>query len=448
MIRIKVNHWLSLYFLLYGGLVFARIRSARHLVSAFAIGQYPINAPTRFGVNDIVALGMLAVLVGGAIGVFHAKRWGRIFGVYLTAWTPIEYGRQALMFGAEAVFTPISVGFLLMTLAVCWFMCTSKQVKQVYGGWGKHGESVKKNKFVLTVLAGIMVVGAAVAGVLVVQKMKRASVETQWIAPIVVTTPVELQPGFVDRELLNFRVAVPNNMRVEWVAQDTQYILLGQADKKLKIVVSGEPMGIMINDIGKALWIGGPYEIHRHMLRSRWNIVFGVLKSLTLSHFGKRVDIAELQGPGWRGFGVYSLEKAPTWAAEYSFYDRTNPNHAMAYTWRDGVVDKNEFTQVGGRFAFLPETKLPGHYVAEAKLLLAQERLLDAQFALAQAYVLGEQSPEVWEQLVEVSAELESWRFVKLLAKTLLEGDPENSRMEALYKQALKVLEKKQEDSL
>ena len=134
--------------------------------------------------------------------------------------------------------------------------------------------------------------------------------------------------------------------------------------------------------------------------------------------------------------------------AEYSIYSRSNPHQSVSCLWvaRAGVLNVAQVERAMGNFEFLSSTQVDGQSVQEADKALAQGRLLDAQFALAQAYLRGEKNPTVARKLADVSAALDSRVLVKTLAQELLADDPENIELKALHERALKASERKAAD--
>jgi len=128
--------------------------------------------------------------------------------------------------------------------------------------------------------------------------------------------------------------------------------------------------------------------------------------------------------------------------ADYSIYSKENLQQSASLVWTmDGkVMSVSQIERSMGAFQFVSSTKTQKEYVQEADKALAEGRHLDAQFVLAQAYLLGEKEPAVTMKLAEVSAKLGSaGSFLRRLAQELLASDPENAKAKELYENVLKA---------
>ena len=127
--------------------------------------------------------------------------------------------------------------------------------------------------------------------------------------------------------------------------------------------------------------------------------------------------------------------------AHYSFYSLDDPHRSVDF-WLlvNGEAQIEILVQrIVASLEWGPP-KLASQYVEEGRQALAEGRSHDAQFALAQAYLLGEQNPGVVLKLALLSAELDNRRLAELLTQELMRSDPENADASTLYQRVRRVL--------
>lgn len=446
----KITRILGICFLLYGVLLASSLWCHLTVTMPLLSGQEATNSAWA-ALKSVEQGGILlrflwlGMALAAGIGAFGAKKWVRWLGLFLAGSVPISYLNRGLMFGAATVVTPMSVCVSLAAIIVFLFLWKSRQAKKIFG----YDTKAAKNAW--AALAVLCFMPAMLFGFVIYVKSRHHAAHIKQAGRVVYQAGQAVGEGFVARDLLGFRLAVPPDARIVSIKKRAKNgsatVALLTPDENILVFISSDAIGELMAGMGRAIGIGAPYDIHRHVLRSEWNIVFLVTKAIAIPRLGKGNDmqLTELEAPRWRGLVVQGSQY-DGFRAEYSIYGRDDPHQSVSCLWsvRMRALSVAQVERSMGAFEFLASTnKAQEQYIQEADKALAEGRQLDAQFALAQAYLHGEKNPIVTRKLADISAELGSWQLVRKLTQELLADDPENPEVKALYERALKASEQK-----
>lgn len=384
-------------------------------------------------------LWLVMALVAG-IGMFKAARWARWLGVFLAGSVPVGDLSSALMFGAAVALTPMSLCVSLIAIIVFLFLWRSRQAKEMFG----YDPKAARNAWMA--LGGLCLIPAMLFGFVIYIKAKHGLPRFTLTSQVVQPVGRAIEKDFVQRELSDFRVTVPNNVPIISFHSENSgtSVALGTPDKKMWVMVSSGALGELMKQVGQAIGMNTPYDIHRHLLWSRWNVIFVILQAVSIPNYGDDVWVTESETPKWRAL-VIQGRKNDVFRAEYSIYSREDSLQTASCFWyvQGKVLTAAQIEDGMSAFEFLTATRTRSQYMQEAGEALAGGRQLDAQFALAQAYLQNEKDLVVTRKLADVSAELGSWQLVKKLAQELLADNPGNREVKVLYERALKASEQK-----
>ena len=448
--RLKINHWLGLYFLLSAACV------ARGLLRSVQRGLPLIAEATRLATVPAVkwfllliwlsaVLLLMAALLTG-IGMMRAKRWARWLGLSFVQVMLAMTLTWALIFGVAPTGAQLVSSVVWMVLY--WCLWKSPRVDKVFG----RDIKVDKGGWVTIACYCLLPVVNLGAVQFIKGRYHISEVQQQIVYPV----NSRMEPGFVRREVLDFRVAMPSDARVEGVTKGAgQYappsIVLLLADDVGRVVIGPGALGSWTEpSINRLVGVTTPYEIHRHLLRSRWSPVFLLLRATTIH---KDAQLTSLETPTWKGFGEYYDKAAQGNSGirlSYSIYSSREPRRSATYGWllKARSPQLSTIEQAMGAFEFLPSQRTAEEYVAKARQARMKGHPFDAQFALTQAYLLGTKNPVVTLELAQVSAELGSWSFVKRLSEELLKDNSEDLQAKELFGKALKAIERSKGDSV
>lgn len=440
---LKINHWLAIGFSLYGAFLVAYIWF-----------YYSFTLPTLKGVEPTIrAVAVLRQLSYGgflwtilsaglvlftAVGMFQARRWSRSLGLFLTGVVPLGYLNRGLLFGAPAVFTWIPLTVFSVAMLVFWLLWKSQEVERVFGSVG-----IKEKRALLIALGGLSLISVGLFGAVLYVKASYNPPRIKQAGRLIYPRTQTLNKSFTLREVLGLRMVVPIDARVISLRRSengASGITLGTPTKEVTVLINSESIGKLMAGIGRPIGIDNPYDIHRHTLLSEWNFIFLLVKTMAIPRLGKNLQLKELEAPQWRGLALSGRDGSTR--VEYSIYNTEDPMRSATCTWsvRNSAIDLSALERSMGFFEFLNSSVDPENHLKLAREVLTNGRLIDAQFMLAQAYLLGQKNPEVTATLAWVSAELESWNAVARLAKEWLEENPGNQEAKALERKAKKAL--------
>jgi len=374
-----------------------------------------------------------------AVGMFQARRWSRSLGLFLAGVVPLGYLNRGLLFGAPAVFTWIPLAVFSMAMFVFWLLWKSQEVGQILGDI-----SSKEKRALLIGVGCFGLISAGLFGAVLYVKAEYNPSRIKQMARLIYPRTQSLDKNFTLREALDLRIAVPVGAQIISLKRsegEPLVIGLGTPNKDVTVSIRYESMGNLVASVGRPIGISSPYEIHRHVLGSEWNCIFLLMKAMVIPRFGENLQLRELESTHWRGLAL-SGRKDQTERVEYSIYSSTKPTQSVTCTWfvRNDAIALSAIEEAMGLFQFLDATPNYDSYVESSRELLAEGRFVDAQFLLAQAYLLGPKNLGVTTALARVSSKLDSWSVVGRLAKEWLREDPGSVEAKALEEKAAKAL--------
>lgn len=389
---------------------------------------------TRGSWAALRALVTSAAMLCVGIGLWRAKRWARLIGIMLAACVLPALAVSVYFLGGR-VLTVVSVAGLAGWLITFMYLWRSRGAIQAFG-----------SQRAVSVIAWIgigswVLVAIGIGGI--ERYLRQRGPDVVISRHLKQQAGQPLPAGMVYREVCSMRIAFPADARVQFVTvnEETNWssaaVVLAE-DAGMVIVTCDSAEGTLYSSAFRPLGINDAYDAHRYVLTSgsaMARIFRGIVSDASQSY-------SELTAPGWRGYGTpHSRADSPKQALDFSLYERSaSGSGEMMWVTNDRRWSRERIEDAVILTTFTVE-RSPQHYLAEGKAARAAGRLLDAQFALAQAYLLGARDVKMMLALAEVSAGLGSWRLTKKLSSTVLSQDPDHVQAQALQAQAVSAIE-------